>query len=207
MNIRPPFEAVRADQMPHDARNQMAHIFADGFSQWLDYFSNDKKVIANAFAHMFKMDQFYVAVSGQEIAAMAACTDCHTLSLQLDRKQLRKFLGLYKGVLAGIILKRAFEKPFEDPPSNTGSIEFVGTALKFRSQGAASHLIDTIMKMTPFEQYIIEEVADTNLPAMKLYRKLGFEEYKRKQLSTSAAKKSGIQYMISLRRMNNKQTT
>lgn len=63
------------------------------------------------------------------------------------------------------------------------------------------------MEMTPFEQYMIEEVADTNLPAMKLYRKLGFEEYKRKQLSTSAAKKSGIQHMVSLRHVKNKQTT
>ncbi|XOQ15525.1 MAG: hypothetical protein ACFWTY_16245 [Shouchella clausii] len=139
MNIRPPFEVVRADQMPHDARNQMADIFADGFSQWLDYFSNDKKIIANAFAHMFKMDQFYVAVSGLEIAAMAACTDCHTLSLQLDKKQLRKYLGLYKGVLAGIILKRAFEKPFDMFILNICFLQVIPNHFAARYAARATH--------------------------------------------------------------------
>lgn len=32
-----------------------------------------------------------------------------------------------------------------------------------------------MMENTPYEQFLIEEVADTNIPAMKLYQKLGFQ--------------------------------
>src|SRR5699024_11572793 len=52
--------------------------------------------------------------------------------------ELRKHLGLFKGSMAGIFLKKEFEAPYVDFPPNTGSIEFVGTASKFRGQGAAS---------------------------------------------------------------------
>jgi hypothetical protein len=37
-------------------RKQMADIFAEGFAQWLVFFSKDKNIIAKAFAHMFILD-------------------------------------------------------------------------------------------------------------------------------------------------------
>jgi ribosomal protein S18 acetylase RimI-like enzyme len=46
---------------------------------------------------------------------------------------------------------------------------------------------------------LIDEVADTNIPAMKLYSKLGFEEYKRRQIPITRAKKIGINYTVSLK--------
>lgn len=56
------FTVIRADKSDLDVRLQMSEIFADVFSQWLVLFSKDKHKIAKAFAHMFVLDQFYVAV-------------------------------------------------------------------------------------------------------------------------------------------------
>ena len=107
---------TRADRAEGlDVRSGMARIFAEGFSQWLGFFSSNQEVIARAFAHMFVLDQFYVAVSEGKIAAMAACTDCKTLSVRLDGKELRRCLGWYKGTMAAIILKKEFESPMPDP--------------------------------------------------------------------------------------------
>lgn len=193
------FKIVKADETDLDVRAQMGNIFADGFTQWLGYFSKDKNVIAKAFSHMFVLEQFYVAVTDDEVAGVAACTDGESQSVKLNAKELRKHLGLFKGSMAGIFLKKEFEAPYVDFPPNTGSIEFVGTASKFRGQGAASQLIRYIIENTPYEDYVIDEVADTNIQAMKLYEKMGFEEYRRKPMSEKAAGKSGINNIVSLK--------
>ncbi|OZB95346.1 N-acetyltransferase [Paenibacillus sp. XY044] len=190
---------VRADQAEFDVRQGISETFAEGFTQWLGFFSKDSKKIAAAFAHMFNLDQFYVAVSDRQVIGMAACTNGKSLSVKLDNKELRKHLGFYKGSMAGIFLKKEFEAPFVNPSPGVGSIEFVGTASQFRGQGIASQLIRCIIEQTPYQVYLIEEVADTNIPALKLYTKLGFEEYKRRQIPNKRAKKIGIHHMVSLR--------
>ena len=144
----------------------MSEIFAEGFTQWLVFFSKDKNKIAKAFAHMFVLDQFYVAIANDKIAGVTACTDGKTLSVRLNKKELRKHLGFFKGSMAGIFLKKEFEAPYEEFPPNTGSIEFVGTASEFRGQGVATQIIQHIIENTPYNDYVIEEVADTNTPAM-----------------------------------------
>jgi len=190
---------IKADQTEFDVRRGISEIFADGFTQWLGFFSKDSKRIAAAFAHMFVLDQFYVALYEGQVIGMAACTGGTLRSVKLDKKELREHLGFVKGSMAGIFLKKEFEAPFVNLPPSTGSIEFVGTAAEFRGQGVASQLIRHILEHTSYEGYLIEEVADTNIPAMKLYNKLGFEEYKRRQIPINRAKKIGINYLVSLR--------
>ncbi|WP_331457454.1 GNAT family N-acetyltransferase [Bacillus sp. FJAT-18017] len=70
---------------------------------------------------------------------------------------------------------------------------------KFSGQGVASQIIQYILENTPYNDYIIEEVADTNTPAMRLYKKLGFVEYKRKPIPEKIAKKIGINNFLSLK--------
>ena len=86
----------------------MAEIFAEGFAQWLVFFSKDKNIIAKAFAHMFILDQFYVAIADGEIAGVTACTDGKTLSVRLNKKELRKNLGFKKLLikLTGALLEQ-----------------------------------------------------------------------------------------------------
>ncbi|WP_010274284.1 GNAT family N-acetyltransferase [Paenibacillus senegalensis] len=189
----------RADKLGPNAREQMAKIFAEGFKDWLVFFSKDENQLAAAFGHMFVLNQFYAAVIDNEIAAIAACTNCQTPSVKLQPKELRKHLGWFKGSLAAFVLKKEFEAHFKNPPSDTGSIEFVGTAAQFRGQGVASEMIRYIMESTPYKEYLIEEVADTNIPAMNLYKKLGFQEYRRTPVPQMKAKKIGITNFIALK--------
>lgn len=193
------FMVVQADKLDLDVRLQMSEIFSEGFTQWLVFFSKDKNKIAKAFAHMFILDQFYVAVSGNKIAGMVACTDCRTQSVRLNKKELRKYLGFFKGSIAALVLKKEFESTFENPSQETGSIEFVGTASEFRGKGVASQIIRHIIQETTYRKYLIKEVADTNTPAMNLYKKLGFEEYNRIPVPKIRARKIGIYNFVSLK--------
>lgn len=190
---------IPAAETDLNVRKQMGEIFAEGFTQWLGYFSKDKKIIANAFAHMFVLDQFYVAIVNGEIAGFAACTDRKSNSVRLNSKELRKHLGFFKGSIASVFLKKEFEAPYEHLPTNTGSIEFVGTAQKFRGQGVASQIIHHIIDNTLYDDYVIDEVADTNIPAIQLYEKLGFKEYKRKSMPEKISKKNDIHHLLSLK--------
>ena len=62
---------------------------------------------------------------------MVACTDCRTLSVRLNKKDLRKHLGFFKVSIVAIVLKKEFERPFETLLLQTGSIEFAGIAPEF----------------------------------------------------------------------------
>ena len=97
--------------------------------------------------------------------------------------------------MAGIFLKKKFEISNENFPPNPGFIEFVGTA----PRGIASHINQHIIENTPSNEYVIEEVADMNPLAIRLYEKLGFEEYRRKPVPEKVAKKMGIHYFLSLK--------
>ncbi|WP_342770073.1 hypothetical protein [Oceanobacillus chungangensis] len=96
------FQIVKADEVDLDVRTQVSEIFAEGFTQWLVFFSKNKNVIAKAFAHMFILDQFFVAIANGKIAGVTACTDGTKKSVRLNKKELRKHLGFFKGSMAGI---------------------------------------------------------------------------------------------------------
>lgn len=196
---------IRADQasslgIPEsEVRQGVSEVFAEGFSQWLTYFSNDKTKIAEAFAPTFQLDTFYIAVSGKKTAGIVACTNTKDLALNLDNAEFRKQFGFIKGTIANIVLKKEFGQAFGIRLKDTGSIEFVGTHPDFRGQGVATQLLHFIMENTPYTTFLIEEVADTNVPAMNLYTKLGFKEYRQKDVSPKSAKKIGINRFYSLR--------
>ena|SRR5690554_1476813 len=94
-------------------RTGMATIFSDGFTQWLTFFSKDPKKIAAAFKHIFILERFFVAVDDNRVVGMVACTNIRELSVRLNGKKLRKYLGWYKGSLALLFLKKEFEAPLK----------------------------------------------------------------------------------------------
>ncbi|WP_261806099.1 GNAT family N-acetyltransferase [Lapidilactobacillus luobeiensis] len=190
-------EIYRANELNFDCREDIATIFAEGFTQWLGYFSKDPQVIAQAFAHAFQLEYFFVAVSGGRVVGIVACTDCRHLSLKFNKSELLRHLGWFKGTIAERVLPREFAAPFKNPPKNTGSIEFVRVAAQARNSGVASRMLKTVIAQTSYADFIIEEVADTNLAAMALYQKLGFIETKRRPLSVKQAQRIGINAFVS----------
>lgn len=188
-------EIKKANLLGDHARKKISDIFVDGFIQWLKFFSQDREKLSRAFAHMFLLDAFYVAVVDGEIAGIAACTDGQTPSVRLKPRELRRYLGLPRGIIAGMILKNQFENhpyPFALAP-DWGSVEFVATAEKYRGKGVASAIMNYIFEDTPYSSYVLE-VADTNLPAVKLYEKLGYREFTR--VAQKHSKQSGVNHLV-----------
>ena len=188
---------TKANQLPFDPKSQMGMIFAEGYYQWLGFFSKDKENLSKALEHMFDLDYFFVAEENNKIAAIAACTNRKSPPVRLDKKILSEKFGLVRGSIAYVVLKKNLvdhSYPFE-VPQQTASIEFVATAPEYKGKGVAYSLITYIMQTLSHSEYILE-VADNNIPAIRLYEKLGFNEFER----ILAPKGSGIKYLIYMKK-------
>ena len=187
-------EIKRANTFDKDyIRTKISEIFVDGFGNWFVTLSKNNELLIRAFSHMFVLDMFYVAIIDNEIAGITACTNGKAGAVAHDRKELIKHFGFIKGTIINMIFNKEFNKKTIETGEKTGSIEFVATLKKYHRQGIASGLINGIIKITEYNEYILE-VADTNYNALKLYEKLGFREFKR--IEHKYKKQSGINYLI-----------
>jgi ribosomal protein S18 acetylase RimI-like enzyme len=154
-------------------------VFVDAFGPDFTYFSEAPRILADAFEHMLVLDVFHVALLHGEPAGIAACTDGRQQSAVPRGKHLRRHLGLVKGTIGAVALRREFAGGVPDATDRTASIEFVGTASRFQGKGVATALITHLLALPQCREYVLETVSDINSPALNLYRKLGFVEYNR----------------------------
>lgn len=188
-------EVRRADELDEHTRAGLGKIFVDGFGEHLDFFAKDHDRLAGALTHALVPSLFHVALVDGRPAAIAACTDGVRLSFRHDGRILRRELGTVRGALADQVFRRTFQKPWTTTTSGTASIEFVATATEFRGRGVATALISHLLTLPEYHTYVLEEVADTNAPAIALYQKLGFREFTRKKVRHFG--RTGINYYAS----------
>lgn len=176
-------------------RNEISDIFVEGFYEWIKFFSKDKDVLKKAFAHMFELEAFYVAIIDGQLAGFASVCDGQAKNISLNKKELQKHLGFIMGAIAYKVLRREFENkeyPFE-MTADMQAIEFVATHPSYRRMGIASQIIRQILAQDGHSSFVLE-VADTNSKAVSLYEALGFKEFERIKMKDS--KRSGINFLI-----------
>jgi len=198
--MRLTMQFAKASELTFDPRAQMAEIFAEGFyDQGIKFFSKDKAKLARAFAHMFILDGFYVALDGQTIMGFVGVAEKKPPPIKLDKRILIRGLGFLRGRLAYWGLNRfSVNNPYPfDMDTQTASIEFVATAPAYRGRGVATQLLTHAMQDFAFKKYVLE-VVDTNPGAISVYEKLGFVEFQRKP--SPAPKRSGFNYFIYMQR-------
>jgi len=189
-------EFLKASNYLFDPRPQMGKIFAEGFyNHGLKAISSDKDKLADALAHSFCLDKFYLAVESESILGIAACTNGKAPIL-LSKKDLIQKLGFIRGRIAFWALNKFMVNhhyPFEILDT-TGVIEFVATSPEHRGKGVASKLITHIMDDKQKNDYLLE-VADSNTSAIRVYEKLGFVEFTK----IPAPKSVDFHYLVYMR--------
>jgi ribosomal protein S18 acetylase RimI-like enzyme len=195
-------EIVPARELGEGHRRAVTEVFVDAFGPDFAYFSEDPRTLADAFEHMLVLDVFHVALLDGVPAGIAACTDGRQRSAVPRGRHLRRHLGLVRGTIGAVVLTREFSGGVPDATDETASIEFVGTASRFQGKGVATALITHLLGLPQYREYVLETVSDINTPALNLYRKLGFVEYKR--VPVRHTKRSGISYYVSLKLMQDR---
>ncbi|PRX96733.1 GNAT family N-acetyltransferase [Allonocardiopsis opalescens] len=190
-------EVRRADELGEGYRRAIGGIFVDAFYEYFSYFSTDRERLTDAFAHMLVPDLFYVGLVDGSPAGIAACTDGRRLSIQHDTRELRRHLGLVKGTIAGSVFKSNFQAPFHHPGPATASVECVATAAAYRGRGVASAILTHLLTLPGYRAYVLEDIADTNGAALRVYGRLGYTEIHRRPVKHT--KRTGINSYICMR--------
>jgi ribosomal protein S18 acetylase RimI-like enzyme len=188
-------EITRAVSVDTQAGRRLSELFIDGFGRQLTFFSPDRERLVRAFAHMFVPDAFSVAVLDRTIVGMGACTLAMAHAVEPRWQPLVAHLGLVKGTIAAVVLKREFHKPMPLTGQRLASIAFMATDARYRGQGVASALLTHFLAQPDYDEYILE-VADTNTSAVTVYQRLGFEEFTR--IKDKHPDASGANYMLYL---------
>ena len=198
MNI----EVINAEDLSTNPRYEMSKVFVEGWYNDLKKLCKDKNKLQRAFEHIFKLEDFYVTLIDKKIMAFVAICDRvdERRVIHFDKKIMQKHLGFFRGSIATYMLTKVLIKkkyPFQIP-AGTGVIELVATLPEARGKGLAGRTIDHVINASDYQEYILE-VIDTNHDAIKLYERLGFEEFTRAK-SPYPPKHSGFEYMIYMKR-------
>ncbi|APU13051.1 MULTISPECIES: GNAT family N-acetyltransferase [Actinoalloteichus] len=190
-------EVIPAVELGQNSRRTIAEIYSDAFRDDFAYFSKDLGVLADAFEHMMVPELFYVALIDGTPAGITACTDGRQQCVTLDGRQLRRHFGLVKGSIASAVFAREFSTAVPNMTPSSASLEFVGTAAAYRGRGVAKAILHHLLALPQYDDYRLEYISDINAPALGLYTKLGFTEYRRKKVRHT--RMTGINHYISMK--------
>lgn len=158
-------------------RNDIALCIAEGFEEDFLVLCKDTGKVAKAISSGIIINKFYVAEIGNKMAGVIAVSNCEGRAVMTDISSYRKNFGMIKGIIAKLVLREEFEASIEYPVT-TGYIEFVAVRKNDRRKGIATAMLKESMALSSYKEYVLD-VTDINLPAIKCYSSLGFEEFKR----------------------------
>jgi ribosomal protein S18 acetylase RimI-like enzyme len=155
-------------------RKAVADVFVDAYFPQLSFFTKDKDRLSNAFLNSFLLERFYGAFSDGELVGIFALTDETGRCFKLVKSDLVDNIGFLKANLVFGGLKKEFEHPIR-LRSKGFNIEAVAVRSDQRGKGIATSMMRFAQEHA---DYLELDVADTNLPAIKIYEKLGFKVFK-----------------------------
>ncbi|CAM3841493.1 GNAT family N-acetyltransferase [Nocardiopsis gilva] len=191
-------EVKRGDELGEGYRRRITEVFVDGFGDDLSFFSKDPGRLAAAVEHMLVLERFHVALIDGEPAALAALIEGDQRCVEHDARKLRSHLGWYKGIAADWVFRTQFQRPMPDPGPGRAEIGFVASSRRHRGRGAAKAVLNHLLALPQYDEYLLEDISDVNELALRLYERVGFREYKRRKVNHT--RWSGINEYVSMKR-------
>lgn len=78
---------------------------------------------------------------------------------------------------------------------NCDSVECIATHEDYKGKGIALAIVTHICSNTTYDEFVLE-VANTNIPAVQLCKKIGLNEFRQVALSHKARKESGVNHLV-----------
>lgn len=187
----------RADALGESYRRRITEVYVRSFAEDFVAFSRDVGKLADAFEHMLLLERFYVALVDGEPAGLASLTHGDQTLLAPRWRDIRQHLGLARGLLGYVVIRRWFMRPSDGARPGLGEIGFVATEPAHQGRGVGTALLKHILAHAGHREYVLEDIKDTNAPALALYAKLGFTVYKRRKVRM--ARFAGFSELVSMR--------
>ena len=112
-------------------------------------------------------------------------------------REIRRHLGLARGLLCYVVIRSWFMRPSDSARPGLAEIGFVATEPAFQGRGVATALLRQLLALPEYREYVLEDIKNTNAPALGLYAKLGFTVYKRRKVRF--ARRVGFTELVSMK--------
>ncbi|MFD1827106.1 MULTISPECIES: GNAT family N-acetyltransferase [Mumia] len=187
----------RGDELGEEYRRRITEVYVRSFADDFVAFSRDTDTLADAFEHMLLIERFYVALVEGEPAGIASFTEGDQTLFAPQWSQIRRHLGLVRGLLGYVVIQRWFMRPFEGARPGLAEIGFVATEPAYQGRGVATALLRHLLALPGYREFVLEDIKDTNASALAVYAKLGFTVYKRKKVRF--ARRVGFTELVSMK--------
>ncbi|PBC51473.1 GNAT family N-acetyltransferase [Rhodococcus sp. ACPA1] len=187
----------RGDELGEDYRRQITEVLVRGFAEDFAFFSSDPEQLTAAFEHMLLLDRFVVALAEGQPAAIASVTSGDQECFAPRLPEFRRHLGILHGTISYLVVRSQFLGAPEQARDGLAEIGFVTTAPTHQRRGLGIALMQYIVDLPSYDEFILRDIKDTNAPALGLYRKFGFTEYRRRPVRF--ARRAGFSHYLSLR--------
>ncbi|MFI7081449.1 GNAT family N-acetyltransferase [Micromonospora sp. NPDC049903] len=187
----------RGDELGAGYRRRITEVYVRSFAADFVAFSRDTGKLADAFEHMLLLERFYIALVDGEPAGLASFTEGDQTLFAPRWRELRRHLGLARGLLGYVVIRRWFMRPSDHARPGLAEIGFVATEPAHQGRGVATALLRHLLTLPGYREYVLEDIKDTNAPALGLYAKLGFTVYKRRK--ARFARRAGFTELVSMK--------
>ena len=187
----------RGDELGEGYRRRITEVYVRAFADDFVAFSRDTVKLADAFEHMLLLERFYVALVDGEPAGLASLTEGDQTLLAPSWRDIRRHLGPLRGLLAYTVIRNWFMRPSDGARPGLAEIGFVATEPAYQGRGVGTALLRHLLALPGYREYVLEDIKDTNAPALHLYGKLGFTVYKRRRVRF--ARRVGFTELLSMK--------
>ncbi|WP_212761554.1 GNAT family N-acetyltransferase [Nocardia uniformis] len=187
----------RGDQLGESYRRQITGVLVRGFAEDFAFFSTDPEQLTAAFEHMLLMQRFVVALVDGEPAAIASVTSGDQECFAPRLSEFRRHPGFRHGTISYLVVRSQFLGAPDEARDGLAEIAFVATAPAYQGRGVGTALMEHLVALPGYDEFVLRDIKDTNAPALGLYRKFGFTEYRRRPVRF--ARRAGFNHYLSLR--------
>ncbi|MEI7668240.1 MAG: GNAT family N-acetyltransferase, partial [Erysipelotrichaceae bacterium] len=176
-------------------RYAIAQLIATGFQEGFLKMTNNLDNVVQIFNNSIQTERFWVALQEEQIIGIIASSDATKRAIKLKIQDCQKYLGLFKGSVAYIVMSREYCKKLKYPFSSA-YLEFIVVDPSARQRGLASLMLSELIKSTKYSEYLLD-VSDNNQAAINCYLKFGFKIIAKRKVSL--AKLKGFKAKIDMR--------
>ena len=189
-------DVERGDLLGEGYRRRVTEVYVRSFAKDFVAFSRDTGKLADAFEHMLLLERFHVALVDGEPAGLASLTEGDQTLFTPRWREIRRHLGLVRGLLGYVVIRNWFMRPSDGARPGLAEIGFVATEPAYQGRDAATALLRHLLALPEYREYTLEDIKDTNAPALGMYTKLGFREFHRRPVRF--AQRAGFSAYVSM---------